>query len=64
MTQVFCLDCDHALNIKNAKIGQKVTCSNCGSEMEVIGINPVELDWVYEPIDDDEDFDDYDDDDE
>jgi Zn-finger nucleic acid-binding protein len=35
-------------------MGLKVNCPNCDAELEVIETDPVELDWVY---DDDEDQD-------
>ena len=44
------------------KIGQKITCLECEADLEVIEVNPVELDWVYmEDELDDEDWDDEDD---
>ena len=45
------------------KIGQKITCLECEADLEVIEVNPVELDWAYmEDELDDEDWDDEDDD--
>jgi hypothetical protein len=34
-----------------------VNCPNCEAELEVIGNDPVELDWVYEEWDDEEEED-------
>lgn len=56
-----CLDCGYELNLKTPKLGAKITCPECGSELEVVGLKPLELDWVY---DDDDDEDEWDDDDE
>jgi len=40
------------------KIGQKITCLECEADLEVIEVNPVELDWVFMEDDlDDEDWD-------
>jgi hypothetical protein len=40
------------------KIGQKITCLECEADLEVIEVNPVELDWAYiEGELDDEDWD-------
>lgn len=46
------------------KIGQKITCLQCEADLEVIEVNPVELDWAFmeaelddEEWDDDEDWD-------
>jgi lysine biosynthesis protein LysW len=35
----------------NPKMGQPVLCSACGARLEVVWLDPVELDW---PFDDDE----------
>lgn len=47
------------------KIGQKITCPECEADLEVIEVDPVELDWTYledevddEDWEDDEDWDD------
>lgn len=29
-------------------IGQRLNCPYCRAELEVVGENPVELDWAYE----------------
>lgn len=40
------------------KLGQFVTCAPCETELEVVEVDPVELDWAYyDDIDDDEDWD-------
>jgi hypothetical protein len=38
-----------------ARIGQQVICPNCDAELEVIETDPVELDWVYDDDESDED---------
>jgi len=42
------------------KIGQKITCMECEADLEVIEVNPVELDWAFmeDEFDDEEDWDD------
>lgn len=42
------------------KIGQKITCLQCEADLEVIEVNPVELDWAFmeDELDDEEDWDD------
>jgi lysine biosynthesis protein LysW len=32
----------------NVKIGQAMTCPYCDAELEVIDLDPVELDWAYD----------------
>lgn len=58
-----CPDCDNriTLEVKPEK-GMRITCPFCGADLEVIGLDPVELDWYYSELDDDG-WDDYDDDD-
>ncbi len=57
-----CVSCGAQINVGDKpSLGQQFKCSNCGDIMEVVWLNPVELDW---PVDDDEyddDDDDYDD---
>ncbi|UCC65702.1 MAG: lysine biosynthesis protein LysW [Anaerolineae bacterium] len=43
------------------KVGEELTCPHCEADLEVISLDPVELDWAYiPPADDDEDWDDED----
>ena len=67
MTIALCPDCEEPIRLgTQLKIGQRIVCSNCEVELEVIEVSPVELDWAYdepdEDWDDDEDGDDWDDD--
>jgi alpha-aminoadipate carrier protein LysW len=60
MASVYCPDCDEELILNpTAKVGQKLTCPHCDADLEVIGVDPIELDWVYdwaEDEDEDEDW--------
>lgn len=38
------------------QLGQFVVCLECGTELEVIGLNPVRLDWAFEEPIEDEDW--------
>ena len=45
----FCLDCDHEIDLTHQlTVGQRITCPNCGVELEIIKLEPLELDWVYD----------------
>lgn len=58
MTQGFCPECDSEVGLgKTPKIGQQVTCLNCGAFLEIIGTTPIELDWAFQDEDDFEDVD-------
>jgi hypothetical protein len=72
MTKTYCLDCEEPIRLAMPlRVGQRITCDNCGTEMEVVETTPLELDWAFDdPIEweedgeewDDEDDDDWDDD--
>ena len=50
-TKVFveCLDCGAEITlIGQITVGQQMTCSECGTMLEVIGLDPVEVDWIYD----------------
>lgn len=57
MTIVECISCGSEIRFSaQPNMGQSVTCADCDSELEVVWLDPVELDWPF-------DEDDYDDDD-
>ena len=58
--KAICPSCGEWVNLlDHPKIGQKITCLECEADLEVIEVNPVELDWAYmeEELDDDWDND-------
>jgi alpha-aminoadipate carrier protein LysW len=59
MTVADCLDCGHEVHLGMGPwLGQLIKCQNCGAEMEIINVDPFELDWVYlEPAELEEDWD-------
>jgi len=59
MSATSCPDCGHSIYLETQLWeGQLIRCQNCGVELEVINLDPVELDWVYlEPTDVEEDWD-------
>jgi len=49
MATTFCLDCEAAIRLPEPlRIGQRITCTACGTEMEVVEVSPLELDWAFE----------------
>ena len=53
-----CPECEADVHVEtDADKGDTILCEECGTELEVVGLDPVELDIVE---DDDEDFDDED----
>jgi len=64
MSRVSCPDCDGRIDLNpNPELGQKVICPHCDAELEVIGLDPLEVDWVEDWTWDDDEDDDYDEDD-
>jgi alpha-aminoadipate carrier protein LysW len=52
-----CPECDSGLDIELDEVeeGDVVTCDECGTEYEVVGIEPLELARVDSELDEDED---------
>lgn len=59
MEVVNCIGCDTEIRLRQApKIGALVTCHECGAELEVVWLDPLELDWPFiDDWDEDEDED-------
>ncbi len=57
MAVAFCPECGQGVQLgAQPQEGQRVTCGECGAELEVISVRPLELDWVYNEPDEDWDF--------
>lgn len=56
-----CPECDADVHVDmDTDKGETVSCEECGAALEVVGLDPVELDIVEEEdLDDDEDEDDF-----
>ena len=52
----YCPECEAVIDEEFEDIGEIITCPECGVELEVINIDPVEFDLAL--IDDEEDDDD------
>ena len=49
-----CPDCEAEVHVDlDADKGDKVTCDECATGLEVVGLDPVELDIAEEDVDDD-----------
>ncbi|MDY7041129.1 MAG: lysine biosynthesis protein LysW [Chloroflexota bacterium] len=59
MAGAFCPDCGHKISLARSWEGQLMMCPNCDAELEVISLDPPELDWAYveEEEEDEEDWD-------
>lgn len=48
MYTAFCVCCDKAVILgSNVSKGQTTTCPDCSTLLEVISLDPPELDWAY-----------------
>jgi alpha-aminoadipate/glutamate carrier protein LysW len=55
-----CPECDADVHVDlDTDKGEIVSCEECGTDLEVVGLDPVELDIVEEEIDEDEDEDEF-----
>ena len=56
-----CPECDADVHVDiDADKGESVECEECGSQLEIVGLDPVELDIIEEKDDvEDEDEDEY-----
>ncbi len=52
-----CPECENDLDIELDEIeeGDMVVCEECGTEYEVVGVDPLELSRIDEELDEDED---------
>jgi alpha-aminoadipate/glutamate carrier protein LysW len=53
-----CLECENGLDIELDEVeeGDVITCDECGTEYEVVGVEPLELARVDEGLDEDDDL--------
>ncbi|HNQ15018.1 MAG TPA: hypothetical protein PKM58_05610, partial [Pyrinomonadaceae bacterium] len=59
MPTAICPECNEEVYVDaDSEQGDVVTCDECGSDLEVVGLDPVELDLYQEEKT--EDYDDYD----
>jgi len=54
-----CPECEAEIHVEeDLDKGEPVTCSECDARLEVVGLDPVELDYAPEDEDEDDDEDD------
>ncbi len=53
-----CPECDTALNVEIDEVeeGDVIACEECGTEYEVVGVEPLELARVEEGIEEEDDL--------
>ena len=51
-TVIQCVECGEDFALSSAiQIGQEIACPECGTWMEVLEVDPVQVDWVYDEPD-------------
>jgi alpha-aminoadipate carrier protein LysW len=48
MPTAFCPNCDEEITLQAPRLGQVVICPSCGTELEVVSVKPLELDFLFE----------------
>lgn len=48
MEKAFCPNCDAEIQMRNPRIGAKLTCPECDEQLEVVSIDPFDVDYPYE----------------
>ena len=62
MAKADCPACGAQINIGlKPRMGQRIKCTACSTELEVVWLEPIELDWPYDEDDDEDEFDEEDD---
>lgn len=53
-----CPECENELDIELDEVeeGDVVACAECGTEYEIVGVEPLELTRVDDELDDEEEF--------
>ncbi len=61
---VLCPECESDLDVEEDELdeGEIISCVECGSEFEVVGVDPLELTKIREEEDEDEDLEEEDED--
>ncbi|HET90402.1 MAG TPA: lysine biosynthesis protein LysW [Chloroflexi bacterium] len=60
MPKTTCIECDAVIRVDDPVEGDIIVCPECGVELEIIDIDPLDVDY---PLDDDWEEDDWEDED-
>ena len=51
---VFCPECEGVLALNNPRMRQRIKCPRCRTDLEVVWLDPVEVDYIYDDDDEEE----------
>jgi len=56
MFKAVCPSCTAQVNLgPKPKMGQHIFCLECDNELQIVSLDPLELDWPFDDDDDDDD---------
>jgi|GEM_PF-1195084 len=47
MARAHCPDCDASITVNRPRIGAEVICRECGANLEIVSVEPLEVDHPY-----------------
>jgi len=60
MQKVECPQCEKDVAVgSHPVLGKVIRCDGCGAELEIVWLDPIELDWPLIDDDDSDEFDDF-----
>jgi len=51
MPKIYCPDCDEVIILENPREGALITCRSCGTELEIVSVDPFDVDFSLEDDD-------------
>ena len=55
--RAICPDCGAPVTVQRPRLGDNITCPECESDLLVVQLTPLTLDWEFDDEDEDFDFD-------
>jgi len=48
MARTYCITCDAEIMMDNPHMGMKFPCPECGDQLEVVSVDPFDVDYPYD----------------
>lgn len=49
---VECVECGYEIELRDVEVGEIINCPDCDVELEVVGVNPIKLEFAPEEEED------------